>query len=531
MLEDFNWLPYLFPPLLGALIGYITNYIAIRMLFRPLKAWRVLGFRLPLTPGIIPSKRDELASRMGEMVGSHLLTAEDVRSALEKPSFRRELKSAVNYKLGSFLERDLGALGSLVPNNYQKRFGDLVQTLRLKALDLIGEYLASETFDRQLRQYIVEKREKILQRDLESFLTPEQYQALLSHLELRFTALLQSKETASLVQRFVDQRLERILQSNQTLRDLLPNDLIEVLLDQLDREVPPLLEKFGGLLYDPDFRERLSLKIRQGINSFVDSLSGLAGLLSGFINLDKVYKKIPEFLDKAGEELSRWLREEKTQQQIASLLRDRLEALLDKPVGSFFEKAPYEKVAGFRNYLCERSVAAVQSRKTLELALGFTSQMITRIKDRPFQEILETNLPHNGIERLEDILHQKLLQTARSSESREALNHLLKLKLEEMLYQKPLGRLSERLPADVHDELEQGFYRQVGEVLQKEVPPLIETLNVSQMVEDKVNQLNIIEVEGLLMGVMKEQFKYINLFGALLGLLIGLVNIAVWWLF
>ena len=50
------------------------------------------------------------------------------------------------------------------------------------------------------------------------------------------------------------------------------------------------------------------------------------------------------------------------------------------------------------------------------------------------------------------------------------------------------------------------------------------------MVEDKVNQLDVLQVEGLLMGVMKEQFKYINLFGAILGFLIGLLNLTVLWL-
>jgi uncharacterized membrane protein YheB (UPF0754 family) len=45
------------------------------------------------------------------------------------------------------------------------------------------------------------------------------------------------------------------------------------------------------------------------------------------------------------------------------------------------------------------------------------------------------------------------------------------------------------------------------------------------MVEEKVNSLDLLQVEDLLMGVMKEQFKYINLFGALLGFLIGFINI------
>jgi len=57
------------------------------------------------------------------------------------------------------------------------------------------------------------------------------------------------------------------------------------------------------------------------------------------------------------------------------------------------------------------------------------------------------------------------------------------------------------------------------------VPPLVETLNVRRMVEEKVNSLDILKVEGLLLSIMQEQFKYINLFGGLLGFLIGLANL------
>ncbi len=62
-------------------------------------------------------------------------------------------------------------------------------------------------------------------------------------------------------------------------------------------------------------------------------------------------------------------------------------------------------------------------------------------------------------------------------------------------------------------------------MLKKEAPRLVETLNVRKMVEEKVNSLDILQVEGLLMGIMQEQFKYINLFGALLGFFIGLLNL------
>ena len=211
------------------------------------------------------------------------------------------------------------------------------------------------------------------------------------------------------------------------------------------------------------------------------------------------------------------------------MLRERIEGLLDKPLSRFLEKAPYEKVAGARRYLSERSVAAVQSRRTTELLLGFADKGLQKVKDRSFRSLFEENLPADGVEQIQKGLGDKLLTLARSAEAATAIDTVIKDKLESWVFNRPLGRLAERLPTDVLEELEEGLYRQVGDVLQKEVPPLIETLNVKRMVEEKVNQLDILQVEGLLMGIMQEQFKYINLFGAILGFLIGLLNLAVLW--
>ncbi len=74
------------------------------------------------------------------------------------------------------------------------------------------------------------------------------------------------------------------------------------------------------MLYDPEFRKRLVKKGEGAIDSFLDSLGGLAGLLSGFMDLNKIYDKIPEFLDKAGDEIAAWLREADTQEKLAKLL-------------------------------------------------------------------------------------------------------------------------------------------------------------------------------------------------------------------
>jgi uncharacterized membrane protein YheB (UPF0754 family) len=123
------------------------------------------------------------------------------------------------------------------------------------------------------------------------------------------------------------------------------------------------------------------------------------------------------------------------------------------------------------------------------------------------------------------LVADRLLAALRSPEARQALATVLAAKGEEWLFQVPLGKLSARLPADVREELEAGLYAQTAELLKREVPPLLDSLNVRRMVEEKVNTLDLLQIEGLLMGIMQEQFKYINLFGALLGFGIGLLNL------
>ncbi|UWG95819.1 DUF445 family protein [Dehalobacter sp. DCM] len=65
-------------PVIGAVIGYITNYIAVKMLFRPLKPIKVGAWTLPFTPGIFPKRKEQLAKALGNAVGNNLLTNKDV---------------------------------------------------------------------------------------------------------------------------------------------------------------------------------------------------------------------------------------------------------------------------------------------------------------------------------------------------------------------------------------------------------------------------------------------------------------------
>ena len=80
------------PILLGAVIGYVTNAIAIKMLFRPLTKKTIFGIKVPFTPGIIPKQRYALAESIGKMVSEKLITESAIKNQLKSDKFQKGLE-------------------------------------------------------------------------------------------------------------------------------------------------------------------------------------------------------------------------------------------------------------------------------------------------------------------------------------------------------------------------------------------------------------------------------------------------------
>lgn len=111
---------YFIAPLLGGLIGYITNDIAIRMLFRPHKAKYLFGIHIPFTPGIIPKEKRRIAEAIGGVISENLMNNEvlekyllsdemigKVRSAVEEfISTQQQNQESVDRFLGHYLSND-----------------------------------------------------------------------------------------------------------------------------------------------------------------------------------------------------------------------------------------------------------------------------------------------------------------------------------------------------------------------------------------------------------------------------------------
>lgn len=162
---------YFIAPLLGGLIGYITNDIAIRMLFRPHKAKYLFGIHIPFTPGIIPKEKGRIAEAIGGVISENLMNNEvlekyllsdemigKVRSAVEEfISTQQRNQESVARFLGHYLSKD--EIDSIAQNINQSI---TKQTYEKLADSSVGDKVAHIAIDHVAQKLTIDGAQELL---------------------------------------------------------------------------------------------------------------------------------------------------------------------------------------------------------------------------------------------------------------------------------------------------------------------------------------------------------------------------------
>lgn len=119
------------PIALCAAIGYGTNYIAIKMLFRPQKEIRIGSCRVPFTPGVILRNKPRIAAAVGKAVSENLLTREDMTDRLTQAGFKEKLTDSIQ----DALTEQTAPLSALLPCQEEELTQEISQVIGGKILD------------------------------------------------------------------------------------------------------------------------------------------------------------------------------------------------------------------------------------------------------------------------------------------------------------------------------------------------------------------------------------------------------------
>jgi len=129
-------------PIIAALTGWITNYIAIKMLFHPREKVKILFLEIQ---GIFPKRQKKLAEKLGKIVSDELFSMEDVRAAITNPDNLSDVHQVIDEKLDDFLENrmmeSMPMLYVFMSDEMRVKIkATLQQELELMLPELIGQF-------------------------------------------------------------------------------------------------------------------------------------------------------------------------------------------------------------------------------------------------------------------------------------------------------------------------------------------------------------------------------------------------------
>lgn len=289
-------------PLLGGVIGYITNDLAIKMLFRPRRAVYIGKFHVPFTPGLIPSQQGRIAESIGNVISTQLLNEETLRLTLlsEKTVAGLQNKARVFLRTLSKDERKVGDL--LRMKGVQQQTGMSLEAMQQK----LTEALTAKIIDAKLGYAVVDsaignKMDFITQNKLFQMVmdgtAQESVKEKLAEKVDEIIAERAPDAAAAIVNKYktdiLDARLCDLYAKYQDKEDMLIDKLTElyasVLGDNLGRLLRAIniekivVDKINGL--DPAGLEQMIFGIMKRELRAIVYLGALLGFLMGFINL------------------------------------------------------------------------------------------------------------------------------------------------------------------------------------------------------------------------------------------------------
>jgi uncharacterized membrane protein YheB (UPF0754 family) len=145
---------------IGAIIGYITNYIAIKMLFRPYKAKKI-GKITIIPQGIIPKEKPNLAKNVANVVKEHLLDKDEIHKLLNSDAFKNEIKNLISSKIDTFNIPNISKLIKSNPQKVANTISSFVMEIIQKNFPFAMAILNQETIEKMILSNIDSLSQKI----------------------------------------------------------------------------------------------------------------------------------------------------------------------------------------------------------------------------------------------------------------------------------------------------------------------------------------------------------------------------------
>ncbi|MCF7890244.1 DUF445 domain-containing protein [Candidatus Bipolaricaulota bacterium] len=519
-------------PAVASIIGYSTNWIAIRMLFRPLEEKKLFGFRMPFTPGLIPRRKSDIADNIGRAVGEHLLTPAALEERLGSSQVKSELKKALESWIESALTKERGSIEEMIPEDAETDLEALTENLVKELQAGIENLVAGEQLETLLREIIETGIEDLSEKKLGELVDRMSYEEITLKLEKLLSALADNDNLEANIREFWKRKLTELKDGGGGLADYLREELTELVIRQVETNLPSLLNKGAELLDRPELRSRIEELVvdllDEKIHGEFEDDSVWDQVKLGFLETlvlprDKLREKVSEIIEDGVPRLKSLLEREEVRKEMTDSAVESLEKILQKDLSELgWTDRGVERLA---EILTDLSITLVKNDRVQSLVLEGLVVVLKKSEHRKVGDLVELGREDEQ-EALVRAISGYVIDSLKSEKVQEKFVSVVEGKIDD-LQRKKLGKLSRWVDPELLTPFAGPVVDRLSVVVAREGSNILSALDVKELVKDEVEKFSTLRVEKLILDVTGDQFRAITWFGALIGFVIGLLQILI----
>jgi len=497
------------------------------MLFRPHRPTKILGVTV-WPQGMIPRHRERLAQTIGNAVGNELVSQETIVNALfETGFFERKVESFVTAYTEDILSTPYPSFIEALPRPARAPVLDAIAALQLRVAEYIADILKSEETAEAVNSFIDRRVDELLAQRLGQTVGAETFEQVLDFVEKRFHSIVAEESFESKVRGFVGARLDELAGSRATLAEMITPDAVAIIKERIDQQVPPIVEHLAEIATHQKTRSQIGALIKHEVDDYYGQLSFFKKI---FVSRDRIHHEVDDMVNKTlPRRVAEFLKGEAFEQEAESFLDSTIDGVLARPINELVGQIAPDKLQMIKDQVAARILALAQSPELATTVSAYATDALERLRPHSLRALLEHANPDSA-ERLKSFLSSGLINVLSREETARTLNAILSAQIERLLVA-PIGRLSDHLPEESVRKASSALTERITAAARERLPIAINEFDIGSIVRQKVSNYPVEKLEELVLSVAQQHLKKIELFGAVIGLLIGIFQAAYFWYF
>lgn len=500
--------------------GYAGAWLAVRMLFRPRLPVKLFGITV-FPQGMIPRHRDRLANAIGKAVGEELVSKDTIIQQLTGNDFlRRKIQNVVDSYTSDILSQDYPSLIEALPKNVREPILDAISALQLKLADHIREVLKSEESLETIRGFVTRRVDDVLGKRVSEVVDDEAFAKITVFLDERIRTAVRSKALETNVRDFLSRRIDDLLSAETPLGKMFTDDAIALLKEKANEQIEPAIRQIADIAATEKTRNQISSLIKNEVHDYYENLSFFKKI---FVSRETLIGEVDDLVnDSLPKRIEEALSGTFFVEEARSFIGTSIDNALAKPLPVVIGAVAPEQLARFKEQVAKVALSQLQSEETILGISKYIRETLNKLRPHSIDAILQIIHPESE-EKLKRMLASGLLDIISREETSNIINEILARQIDKLL-SKPIGKLSDHIPEAKLRETSTSLTDAIISAVHTKLPDAVAEFDVAGMVREKIHNYPPEKLESLVMSVAKEHLRTIELFGALFGFFIGVLQ-------